>query len=113
MALGPYAVMAVGSFVLPFFFLFNPGLNMEGGIVNVVTALFFGASMVSFASFALHGLIGKHTINWPLRLVLFACTVVTMVPRIEVQLAATILGALILASKRRGNPFPSKRGARA
>jgi hypothetical protein len=29
MALGPYAVkLAVGGFVLPFFFLFNPGLNM-------------------------------------------------------------------------------------
>ncbi len=32
MALGPYAVkLAIGGFILPFYFLFNPGLNMEGG----------------------------------------------------------------------------------
>jgi TRAP transporter 4TM/12TM fusion protein len=101
MALGPYAVkLAVGGFVLPFFFLFNPGLNMQGGIVNIATALFFGAAMVTFASFALHGMIGKYTIKWPLRLVLFACTVAAIVPRIEYQLAATIAGALVLRIRR-------------
>jgi len=32
MAFGPYAVkLAIGGFILPFYFLFNPGLNMEGG----------------------------------------------------------------------------------
>ena len=101
MALGPYAVkLAVGGFVLPFFFLFNPGLNVEGGFVNVVSAFFFGGAMVTFASFAFHGLAGRHTIAWPLRLVLFACTVGAIVPRIEYQMAATIVGALILAIRR-------------
>ena len=101
MALGPYAVkLAVGGFVLPFFFLFNPGLNMQGGIVDIATALFFGAAMVTFASFALHGLVGKGTLKWPLRVILFGCTVAAIVPRIEYQIAATVIGTLILAIRR-------------
>jgi len=91
MALGPYAVkLAVGGFVLPFFFLFNPGLNMEGGSVSVVTALIFGAAMVTFASLALHGYLGRRTIVWPLRLVLVACIVGTIVPRVEIQAGAAL-----------------------
>ena len=35
-ALGPYAVkLAIGGFVVPFFFLFNPGLNAEGSVGSV------------------------------------------------------------------------------
>jgi len=101
MALGPYAVkLAVGGFVLPFFFLFNTGLNMQGGVANVAAAFFFGAAMVTFASFAMHGMIGKYTIKWPLRLLLGACTVAAIVPRLEYQLSASVLGALVLAIRR-------------
>ena len=101
MALGPYAVkLAIGGFILPFYFLFNPGLNMQGGAVNVASAILFGTAMVTFASFALHGMAGKRTIEWPLRLALAACTVAAIVPRIEYQIAATLVGTLILASRR-------------
>jgi TRAP-type uncharacterized transport system fused permease subunit len=102
MALGPYAVkLAVGGFVLPFFFLFNPGLNMQGGVLDILTALFFGVALVTFASFALHGLLGRRTIAWPLRLVLFACAIATIVPRIELQAGALVLGVLLLVAVRR------------
>ena len=97
MALGSHAVkLAVGGFVLPFFFLFNPGLNMEGGIVTILTAVFFAGAMVTFASHALHGYLGRRTIALPLRLVLAACVVGAIVPRIELQAGAAVLGALIL-----------------
>jgi len=97
MALGPYAVkLAVGGFVLPFFFLFNPGLNMQGGVVAIAQALFFGAALITFASFALQGWLGVRRIPILLRLALVACGVATIVPRLEVQLAATALGALFL-----------------
>ena len=97
MALGGHAVkLAVGGFVLPFFFLFNPGLNMEGGIAAIATAVVFGAAMVSFASLALHGYLGARTIAWPLRLVLAACVVGTIFPRLEVQAGAAVLGTLFL-----------------
>jgi TRAP transporter 4TM/12TM fusion protein len=97
MALGPYAVkLAIGGFILPFYFLFNPGLNMEGGILYILECTVFAIAMVTFASFAMQGYVGLRIIAWPLRIVLLACGVATVSPRIDVTLAATILGALTL-----------------
>lgn len=97
MALGGHAVkLAVGGFVLPFFFLFNPGLNMEGGPVTVGSAIIFGTAMVTFASLALHGYIGSRTIPRTLRLILIPCIVGTIVPRVDIQGSAALLGVLLL-----------------
>jgi len=113
MALGGQAMkLAIGGFVLPFFFLFNPGLNMEGGSVSVVTALIFGAAMVTFASLALHGYLGRRTIVWPLRLVLVACIVGTIVPRVEIQAGAALLGALLLIGVWRLSPATQRAAVR-
>jgi TRAP transporter 4TM/12TM fusion protein len=98
MALGPYAVkLAIGGFVLPFYFIFNPGLNMEGGLLYVLECTLFAIAMVTFASFAMQGYLGLRPIAWPLRLVLFACGVVTVSPRFDVTLAGVLFGAAILA----------------
>jgi TRAP transporter 4TM/12TM fusion protein len=98
MALGPYAVkLAIGGFILPFYFIFNPGLNMQGGAVYVVECLFFAVAMVTFASFAMQGYLGARRIAWPLRVLLFACGVATVSPRFDVTLAATALGVVVLA----------------
>ncbi len=106
MALGPYAVkLAIGGFILPVYFLFNPGLTMEGGPLYVLECVFFAVAMVTFASFALQGFIGTRLIAWPLRLVLFVCAVATVSPRFDVTIAATIAGALVLALVQlRGRP---------
>jgi TRAP-type uncharacterized transport system fused permease subunit len=114
MALGPYAVkLAIGGFILPFYFLFNPGLNMEGGLPSILHALFFGAAMVTFASFAFQGVLGLRPIAWPLRLVLFACAVATVSPRLDVTAAATVIGALaLLAVWRLARPVPVAAPAR-
>ncbi len=106
MALGPYAVkLAIGGFILPFYFLFNPGLNMQGGPLYIFECTFFAAAMVTFASYAMQGYIGLRFIAWPLRLVLFACGVATVSPRFDITLAATLLGASILAfAYLRGRP---------
>jgi TRAP-type uncharacterized transport system fused permease subunit len=106
MALGPYAVkLAVGGFILPFYFLFNPGLNMEGGIVYIVECTAFAVAMVTFASFAMQGYVGLRLIAWPLRLLLMACAVATVSPRFDVTIAATIAGAAVLVFVHlRGRP---------
>jgi TRAP transporter 4TM/12TM fusion protein len=97
-SLGPYAVkLAIGGFVVPFFFLFNTGLTLHGTLGEILIACFFGTVCTVLASFALHGLLGLCTVGWPLRLLLAACTVATIVPRVELQLGATALGTLILA----------------
>ena len=106
MALGPYAVkLAIGGFILPFYFLFNPGLNMEGGPLYIVECVAFAIAMVTFASFAMQGYLGLRRIAWPLRLVLFACAVATVSPRFDLTVVATILGAAVLALVQlRGRP---------
>jgi TRAP transporter 4TM/12TM fusion protein len=97
-ALGPYAVkLAIGGFVVPFFFLFNPGLTIEGSLGTILIACVFGTACTVFASFALHGLLGLQDIAGPLRLLLAACCVATIVPRLELQLAATLVGGAVLA----------------
>ena len=97
MALGPYAVkLAIGGFILPFYFLFNPGLNMEGGVAYVLECTLFAMAMVTFASFAMQGYLGLRRIAWPLRVLLFACAIATVSPRFDVTLAATVLGGLVL-----------------
>jgi TRAP transporter 4TM/12TM fusion protein len=97
MALGPYAVkLAVAGFVVPFFFLFNPGLTVEGSLVDILTDTLFATALTFFASFALHGFYRHRPIEWPLRLVLCACSLATIVPRFELQLAATTIGTAIL-----------------
>jgi len=96
-ALGPYAVkLAIGGFVVPFFFLFNPGLTVEGSLTTILLACFFGTACTVFASFALHGMMALKDIVWPLRLVLAAGSIATIVPRLDVQLGATVAGSAIL-----------------
>ena len=112
MALGPYAVkLAIGGFILPFYFLFNPGLNMQGGVLYIVECVVFAAAMVTFASFAMQGYLGLRPIAWPLRLVLFACAVATVSPRFDVTFAATLLGAAILALVRLRGRAPRLKGS--
>jgi TRAP transporter 4TM/12TM fusion protein len=96
-SLGPYAVkLAIGGFVVPFFFLFNPGLTAQGSFAGILLDCFFGTACTVFASFALHGLLGLKDIVWPLRALLAACAAALIVPRLEVQLGATVLGTAVL-----------------
>ncbi|HEV3009193.1 MAG TPA: TRAP transporter fused permease subunit [Burkholderiales bacterium] len=106
MALGPYAVkLAIGGFILPFYFLFNPGLNMQGGLLYILECVFFAIAMCTFASFAFQGFLGLRAIPWALRVLLFACAVATVSPRFDVTLAATLIGASALALVQlRGRP---------
>jgi len=106
MALGPYTVkLAIGGFILPFYFLFNPGLNMQGGVFYILECVFFAIAMVTFASFAMQGYLGLRMISWPLRAVLIACGIATVSPRFDITLVATLIGALALSfAYLRGRP---------
>jgi hypothetical protein len=60
----------------------------------------FAAAMVTFASFALQGFLGRRRIAWTPRILLFACAVATVWPRFDITLAAALLGAAVLAFVR-------------
>jgi TRAP-type uncharacterized transport system fused permease subunit len=105
-ALGPHAVkLAIGGFVVPFFFLFNPGLTVQGSLGQILLDCFFGTACTVFASFALHGMMGMKDVGLPLRAMLAACSLATIVPRLDVQIGATLLGTAVLAFVHlRGRP---------
>jgi TRAP transporter 4TM/12TM fusion protein len=97
-SVGPYAVkLAIGGFVVPFFFLFNPGLTVHGTLGDIVLDCIFGTACTVFASFALHGMLGFKDLGWGLRAVLAGCTVALIVPRLELQFAAAVVGVVVLA----------------
>src|SRR5262249_38129662 len=81
MALGPYAVkLAIGGFLVPFFFLFNYGLLMQGGAAQIGGDFVLAAIMVGCASIAMQGWWGKTAIGWPLRGLLAAAAVAIIIP---------------------------------
>ncbi|HEY7607776.1 MAG TPA: TRAP transporter fused permease subunit [Alphaproteobacteria bacterium] len=97
MALGPYACkLTVGGFIVPFFFLFNHGVLMQGGAFQIVEHFVIGGLMVAFASLALHGWWGRVPIPRWARGVLGACSLAMIHPADFVQLPATAIGAAIL-----------------
>ncbi len=98
MALGPYACkLAVGGFIVPFFFLFNRGILMQGGALQIVEHLFIAALMVVHGSLALHGWWGKVRIPWWARLVFAATALAAIHPADIIQWPATLVGVALLA----------------
>jgi TRAP-type uncharacterized transport system fused permease subunit len=101
MAVGRHAVkLAAGGFVLPFFFMFNPALNMQGTLAAILLALVFAAGMVTFCSMALHGYLGKRDLHIVLRLALTTCVVAIIYPSTPVQLGALLMSSAILVTRR-------------
>ncbi len=98
MALGPYACkLTVGGFMVPFFFLFNHGVLMQGGAGLIVLHFIVGGLMVAAASLALHGWWGKVPIPWPARAVLAAASLAMIDPAIFVQLPAAAIAIGLMA----------------
>jgi TRAP-type uncharacterized transport system fused permease subunit len=88
--------LAAGGFALPFFFMFNPALNLQGSAAEIGAALGFAAVMVTCLTLALQGHLGAQTLHPASRAVLAACAVATIVPEFTVQLVATALAAAAL-----------------
>ena len=103
--LAPYACkLAVGGFVLPFYFVFNRGMLLQGNLLGIVSDTFVGASLVLTSSLVLHGFIRQ----WPIPLLwraAFALAAVAMaVPQAAVQYAAVVAAVgfyLILLREQR------------
>ena len=82
-SVGPYAVkLAIGGFVVPFFFLFNPGLTVHGTLgARARLHLWHGVHGVRLFAAARHARL--QSLGWALRAVLAGCTVALIVPRLE------------------------------
>jgi TRAP-type uncharacterized transport system fused permease subunit len=97
MSLGPYACkLTVGGFLVPFFFLFNPGILLEGDNVDIVLDTSLAGLMVVYASLALHGWWGKTPIHRGLRIVLGLCAFAIMHPAAAISWPAALTGAAVV-----------------
>jgi TRAP transporter 4TM/12TM fusion protein len=80
--------LAIGGFVLPFYFVFNPGLLMEGSALQIVTDCALAVVMMLAAIVAIHGWVLQRRVPWWLRLVMAVLAVLIIDPDSLVQYPA-------------------------
>ena len=114
--LAPYACkLAVGGFVLPFFFLFNTGILFQGSWLNILSDTFLGAVLTLASTIALHGYMIQRRIH-PAFIAVFVVAGLAMIyPDARLQYAAaavviTLFAVLHLAARVAGKP-PAFAGA--
>lgn len=87
--------LAIGGFILPFYFVFNPGLLLEGDAFQIVTDCLFALVMMVTAIIAVHGWVLRRRVPWWLRSIMAGLAGLIINPAPEVQYpavaAATIL----------------------
>src|SRR5262249_48753820 len=101
--LAPYACkLAVGGFVLPFFFLFNNGVLMQGSYAHIISGGFVGAVLVLSAAIALHGHVRQRPLGLALRAAFVAAAIAMAVPQPLMQYAAAAASIGLFAFLLRG-----------
>ena len=87
--LAPYACkLAVGGFVLPFFFLFNQGILMQGSWGAVLSDTFIGAILTLTSCVVLHGYVLQRRLPLAAHLVFIVAAGAMFVPNLVLQCAA-------------------------
>lgn len=94
--IAPYACkLAVGGFVLPFYFVFNNGILMQGDVLHVLSDTAVGAVLVLTAALVLHGYVRQWPIPLALRAALAAAAVAMGLPQPEIQLPAAAVALVV------------------
>jgi TRAP transporter 4TM/12TM fusion protein len=109
--LAPYACkLAVGGFVLPFFFLFNSGILMQGTLAKIVSDAVVGASLVLTSTLVLHGYVIRRPIPIVFRSVFALAAACMIIPRMEIQYGALAVAAGLFFALRRqaGEAIPAE-----
>ena len=98
MVIAVHAVkQGIAGFILPFFFVFNPGVLGIGSTMEVVSATFIGIVLVVVSCLAAHGWMAQVKLPSWLRLGFAALGVALIYPRPEVQYAAVALAITMYA----------------
>ena len=110
--LAPYACkLAVGGFVLPFFFLFNPGMLMQGTLFAIVSDTLIGAALVLASAIALHGYVRRRPLPLALRAAFVVLAALMGIPNLTLQsgavAAATALFLVMLRAARAHEAQPA------
>jgi TRAP transporter 4TM/12TM fusion protein len=107
--LAPYACkLSVGGFVLPFFFIFNPGILMQGSVIGILSDTVVACALVIAASLVLHGYVRKRPISALTRGAFALAAFAMAVPRPAVQYGAIVAaGVLYYVLLRTEQPNPA------
>lgn len=98
-----YAVkIGFAGFVLPFFFIFNPGLLMIGSTFDIVTAVIAGCGLVLASLIGMLGTIGQSRLPLPIRLPFVAAAFAMIYPLNWLQLTLTAIVVLAYFAALRG-----------
>lgn len=103
MAVAPYACkLALAGFLIPFFFVFNPALLLQGDFTEIGSATVLAAALVFVASLVVHGWVVTRRIPWWARSLFAALAVAIIYPEPIVQYLAAASGLAGYALYRYG-----------
>jgi len=106
--LAPYACkLSVGGFVVPFFFVFNNGILMQGSVFHILSDTAVCTALVITSSLVLHGYVRQRPISWGLRGVFALAALVMAVPNLAVQYGAIACSAGLYLALLRGDAVRS------
>jgi TRAP transporter 4TM/12TM fusion protein len=92
--LAPYACkLSIGGFVVPYFFIFNPGVLMQGSVFDILSDTLVGSALVVSSSLTLHGYVRRKAISWALRAAFAIAGLIMFVPQHAIQYAAVAAAA--------------------
>jgi TRAP-type uncharacterized transport system fused permease subunit len=114
--LAPYACkLSIGGFVVPFFFVFNPGILMQGSMLSIFSDTAICIVLVIACSLVLHGYIGRHAMSWPMRGAFAVAAFAMAVPQAAVQYAAAAaaIGVYVLLRRDADRDAPAWLTAKA
>jgi TRAP transporter 4TM/12TM fusion protein len=106
--LAPYACkLSVGGFVVPFFFVFNNGILMQGSVFHILSDTAVCTALVITSSLVLHGYVRQRPIPWGLRGVFALAALAMAVPNLAVQYGAIACSAGLYLALLRGDAVRS------
>jgi TRAP transporter 4TM/12TM fusion protein len=86
--------LGIGFIYIPFFFVYNPGLLLQGSLVEIVVAGICAAIGISCMAFAIEGYFIKQ-LNWGVRGVSIVSAILMVFPVFWIRLLALLLISLV------------------
>jgi len=87
--------LGIAAFVIPFAFVFNPGLLLQGELIDMVFAIITAVFGAAFFAMGIRGY-AFLALNRIQRLIIFAAACLAIAPGLLIPLAGLVLGGAIL-----------------
>lgn len=92
--------LAQVAFIIPFMFVYNPGLLLEGGLLHVLQAVVSATIGVYFFCIGLEGWLSGRLASWN-RGILLLAGVLTIAPSLLTDLLGLAMGGLVIVIQKR------------